>query len=160
MKCINDLKLLKNAAYESKRMHEDDSIKLKKDQLKKSMKINELKDYAKLSTLEEEISTIGWVKGMKRLEWPIKVVQQIIDLLFHLTKPSAMPHVIELSSKMCSSATVIKELPSVDYLRKHRGRTRTIVTTIASYRLGKNKKWLQLFLILQSEGKFQWHSWV
>ena len=59
MKCINDLKLLKNAAYESKRMHEDDSIKLKKDQLKKSMKINELKDYAKLSTLEEEISTIG-----------------------------------------------------------------------------------------------------
>ena len=92
-------------------MFEDASIKLKKYQLKKRMEINELKDQVNLSVLEEEKNVIGLVKGMKRLEWSIKVVHHIMEILFHGTKPSSVLHVIEVSSKIYSPATVIKELP-------------------------------------------------
>ena len=112
--------------------------------MKKIMNINELKDDLKLSALEEETNVIGRVKGLKRLEWTVKVVQNIMDLLFHGTTPSAVPCVIELSGEIHSPVTVIKELPSVDYVRKFRHGIRTIATTIAttiaSYRLAKNNK--------------------
>ena len=44
MKQINHLKVLKKAGHEIKRVHEAASIKMKKDPLKNSMAINELKD--------------------------------------------------------------------------------------------------------------------
>ena len=49
--------------------------------------------------IEEETNVKGRVEGTKRLEWPIKVIQQIIELLLHVTKLSDMPYVIEVSSK-------------------------------------------------------------
>ena len=68
-----------------------------------------------------------------------------MDHLFHGTKPSSMPHDIELNRKIHSPETMIRELSSVDYVRKCRGNIRIIETKIASYRLAKKKKWLQMF---------------
>ena len=72
------------------------------------MNISELKDPVKLNVLDKEINFVELVKGMKILEWSMIVSQQIMELIFHGTKPSAMPDVVELSSKMCSLVTVIK----------------------------------------------------
>ena len=55
---------------------------------------------------------------MKILEWQIKFIQHIMELLLHGTKTFDELHVIELSSEINSPATVIKELPLVDYVIK------------------------------------------
>ena len=59
------------------------------------MNVNELKDQVKLSVLEEEANVSGRVKGMNRLELPIKIAQSSIDLLLIRTNPSNVPQVTE-----------------------------------------------------------------
>ena len=76
-------------------------------------------------------------------------------LLFNGTKASAVLQTIALTGKNNSSATVIKELPSVDYVRKCSRGIKVIATTIASCVLVKNNNLLKLFSMMQAEDKPQ-----
>lgn len=85
-------------------------------------------------------------KGRKgRPRWPLYIYELIMEMLVKGTPPSSINGNIVAHVRSFCPTIIIKELPSIWTIRRTRTVLLIVVEAIAAYRLGRSKKWQQLF---------------
>ena len=77
-------------------------------------------------------------------QWPVHIVMLICELLTNGTPPSAVPANIQTMSAAMNGCEA-SELPRLDFVRRCRTVAQNLNTMLAGLRLGKAKKWKQIF---------------
>ena len=77
--------------------------------------------------------------------WPLWMVQLILESLVNGTPPSSVPANIISHVAIMNPEIKVKEVPSINFVRKCRTILRIVGETLAAYRLGKANDWQQLF---------------
>ena len=80
-----------------------------------------------------------------RPQWQLYIYELIMEQLVNGTPPSSVNGNIVAHVKAFSPTTIVKELPSIWTIRRTRTILLIVVQTLAAYRLGRSKKWKQLF---------------
>ena len=100
-----------------------------------------------LTEAENNAKTIERERDHKgRKVWPLVVMKIIVEMLVNGTLPSAVCKNLESTCRLTCPNVEIKELPSIDYVRKCRGNIRIMTEACAAYILAKNKDWKQIFI--------------
>ena len=100
-----------------------------------------------LTEAENNTKTIERERDHKgRKVWPLVVMKIIVEMLVNGTLPSAFCNNLESTCRLTCPNVEIKELPSIDYVRKCRGNIRIMTEACAAYILAKNKDWKQIFI--------------
>ena len=88
------------------------------------------------------METNGQEKGK---EWPLWILQLVLEQLVNGTPPSAISSNIASHASLATPGAIIHDLPGDSYIRQCRTILKIIGETLAAYRLGKQTDWAQLF---------------
>jgi hypothetical protein len=84
------------------------------------------------------------VSGRGPPTWPIWVVEMIMELLSHRTPPSCISaNILTIANIMFPNHSIIKELPSTNFIRETRSVLSNTTKSLAAYQLGQNTNWVQ-----------------
>ena len=115
-------------------MELEEEIESKKNEVQELEKAFPIKVFAKIC---------GGQRGAT--SWPHFVWELILEQLVNGMPPSAVNSNIVSFLRCFSPMTVIKELPSIWTIRRGRTVLLTVVETLATYWLAKEKRWGQMF---------------
>ena len=91
------------------------------------------------------IAKVPPISGRGGLAWPIWVVEMIMEMLSHRTPPSCISaNILTFAEILLPNHSMIKELPSQNFLRVTRSVMSNTTKTLAAYQLGKQEHWTQV----------------
>ena len=78
------------------------------------------------------------------MQWDERMTQMVLELLSRRTPPSCIDvNILAVAKILCPHTNIVKELPSISFVRGCRSALSLFTTLLAAYQLGKAENFLE-----------------